>query len=55
VFEGMRSVALTHVFRTDLLLWGLALNVVYIALGLVAFLVAFNKARERGQLLQTGE
>jgi ABC-2 type transport system permease protein len=55
VFEGMRSVALAHTFRTDLLLSGLALNVVYIAIGLVAFLVAFNKARESGQLLQTGE
>jgi ABC-2 type transport system permease protein len=55
VFEGMRSVVLEHVFRTDLILSGLALNVVYIAIGLVTFLVAFNKARERGQLLQTGE
>ena len=55
VFEGMRSIALAHVFRADLLLSGLALNVVYIAIGLVAFLLAFNKARERGQLLQTGE
>jgi len=55
VFEGMRSVALAHVFRTDLLLEGLVLNIVYIAIGLVAFLLAFDKARERGQLLQTGE
>ncbi|MBV8537992.1 MAG: ABC transporter permease [Alphaproteobacteria bacterium] len=55
VFEGMRSVMLQHVFRADLLLTGLALNVVYIALGLAVFLIAFNRARERGQLLQTGE
>ncbi len=55
VFEGMRSVMLDHVFRGDLLISGLALNLVYIALGLAAFLVAFNQARKRGQLLQTGE
>ena len=55
VFEGMRSVMLAHEFRTDLLLSALALNVVYIAIGLATFLLAFKKARERGQLLQTGE
>jgi ABC-2 type transport system permease protein len=55
VFEGMRSIMLDHSFRTDLLLGALMLNVVYIALALTAFLIAFYKARERGQLLQTGE
>ncbi len=55
VFEGMRAVMLDHVFRGDLLLSAVGLNVIYLALGLTAFLVAFQKARERGQLLQTGE
>lgn len=55
VFEGMRSVMLAHVFRADLLIQAVALNVLYIALGLAAFLFAFRQARERGQLLQTGE
>lgn len=55
VFEGMRSVVLNHVFRLDLLVEGIGLNVVYIAIGLAAFLAAFRKARERGQLLQSGE
>jgi ABC-2 type transport system permease protein len=55
VFEGMRSVMLAHVFRADLIIQAVALNIVYIAVGLVAFLLAFRQARERGQLLQTGE
>lgn len=55
VFEGMRAVMLQHVFRLDLVVEGVALNVVYIAIGLAVFLIAFHKARERGQLLQTGE
>lgn len=55
VFEGMRSVMLQHVFRLDLIIEGVALNVVYIAIGLAVFLIAFHTARERGQLLQTGE
>src|SRR5260370_38482286 len=55
VFEGMRSIMLDHVFRTDYLMSALLLNVVYIAVGLTAFLIAFYQARKRGQLLQTGE
>ena len=55
VFEGMRSIMLEHTFRIDLLVSALLLNVVYIAAGLGAFLLAFHKARKRGQLLQTGE
>ncbi len=55
VFEGMRAIMLDHVFRADLLLSAVALNLVYIAIGLAAFLFAFYQARERGQLLQTGE
>jgi ABC-2 type transport system permease protein len=55
VFEGMRAIMLDHSFRMDLLAWALLLNLVYIALALTAFLMAFQKARRRGQLLQTGE
>jgi ABC-2 type transport system permease protein len=55
VFEGMRAVLIEHSFRMDLLLTALALNVIYLALGIAAFLAFFNIARTRGQLLQVGE
>lgn len=55
VFEGMRGVVLDGVFQLDSLAWSAALNVVYLAAGLGAFLFAFRLARGRGQLLQMGE
>ena len=55
VFEGMRAVLFEHVFRTDLLVNALVLNVVYLAGGVAAFLAFFNNARRRGQLLNVGE
>jgi ABC-2 type transport system permease protein len=55
VFEGMRAIMVDHVFRGDLMLSAVAINLVYIAIGLGAFVLAFRTARERGQLLQTGE
>jgi ABC-2 type transport system permease protein len=51
-FEGMRQVllgkelAITHVW------WGLGLDVVYIALAVVAFRIVFEKARSRGLLVK---
>jgi len=55
VFEGMRAVMLSHVFRSDLMLEGLALDGIYILLGGAAFLGFFRIARRRGLLLQMGE
>lgn len=55
VFEGMRSIMLNHVFDTRLFMSAIGLNVLYIAISLALFLIAFHKARERGQLLQSGE
>src|SRR5437660_8445029 len=55
VFEGMRSVLLEHAFRWDLLAHALALNVGYLAIGIVLFRVAIAYARKRGMLLQMGE
>ena len=55
VFEGMRAAAMEGVFLTDRLIWSAALNIVYLLLGLSAFLLAFRIARHRGQLLQMGE
>ena len=55
VFEGMRAVMIEGVFRTDLFLWAIALNVAYIAGGVALFAYAFNIARRRGLILQSGE
>lgn len=55
VFEGMRAVLIEHTFRPDLLLNALALNVVYLAGGIVAFLLFFRAARVGGQLVHVGE
>jgi ABC-2 type transport system permease protein len=55
VFEGMRALVMEGVFRADLIASALAINVVYIAGSLAVFLFAFERARQRGQLLQTGE
>ena len=55
VFEGMRAVMIQGVFRTDLFLWAAGLNVAYIAGGAALFLYAFETARRRGLILQSGE
>ena len=55
VFEGMRAVLFDSVFRWDLLVGAVALNVVYLGIGAVLFLWSFRAARRHGLLLQTGE
>ena len=55
VFEGMRSLVIDGTFRGDLMVSAVAINLVYIAGSLAVFLFGFRRARERGQLLQTGE
>lgn len=55
VFEGMRAVAREGIFRWDSFWAAVALNGVYLALGLLLYLVAFHVARRRGLLLQVGE
>lgn len=55
VFEGMRALLLNQVFRADLMLEALALNVVLFAAGSVAFALLLRSARRQGSLLQTGE
>ena len=55
VFEGMRAAAIEGVFLMDRFVWSMALNIVYLVLGLCAFLYAFRVARHRGLLLQMGE
>ncbi len=55
VFEGMRALLIQKVFRGDLMLDALALNVVLFAAGLFGFLKLLQSARRHGSLLQTGE
>lgn len=55
VFEGMRSVVIDGVFRTDLFYKAVALNAVYITFGVLVFLYAFRGARQRNLLLHVGE
>lgn len=55
VFEGMRELLIQQVFRADLMLASLALNVVYFAAAAVAFLKLLDSARRQGSLIQTGE
>ena len=55
VFEGMRGVLIDKTFRADYLVMAAALNVVYFAAGVAAFLYCFRAARRRGLILQIGE
>ena len=55
VFEGLRALLAGHGLRLDLLAQGLALNFGYLAAACGLFLYALKVARQRGQLLQTGE
>jgi ABC-2 type transport system permease protein len=55
VFEGMRALLLDQVFRADLMLEALALNVVLFAAGVGSFALLLRSARRQGSLMQTGE
>jgi ABC-2 type transport system permease protein len=55
VFEGMRALLIDQTFRGDLMLDALALNAVFFAAGMVAFLKLLQSARRHGALMQTGE
>jgi len=55
VFEGLRAILLDGVFRLDLMLQALAINLVLIAIGCVVFLKLIDKAREAGSLMAIGE
>ena len=55
VFEGMRALLLTHVFRADLMLEALSINIVLITLAIFAFLKYLQAARRHGSLLQGSE
>ena len=55
VFEGMRSLLLEDVFRSDLMVKGFVLNIAYLITGIFVFFLSFQAARRHGLLLQTGE
>ena len=55
VFEGLRALLVTHIFRADLMLEALAINAVFMAGGLFAFVKLIDSARAAGTLLQMGE
>jgi ABC-2 type transport system permease protein len=55
VFEGMRAVLIEETFLSGLLARAVALNALYISVGIVTFLAAFHSARKRGLLLHIGE
>jgi ABC-2 type transport system permease protein len=55
IFNGMRAVLIEHVVRTNDLLIAAGLNVVWLSIGIVGFLIFHSQARDRGMLLQLGE
>ncbi|MFH0350633.1 MAG: ABC transporter permease [Chromatiales bacterium] len=55
VFEGMRTVMFEQRFDADRFAAAAELNVLYIVLAAIVFLRAFEVARARGLLLQSGE
>jgi ABC-2 type transport system permease protein len=55
VFEGMRAILIDGVFRADLMLRGLLLDVVYLGAGLAVFYALMRSARVQGSLLVSGE
>jgi ABC-2 type transport system permease protein len=55
VFEGMRALLIEKVFRPGLMIDALALNAVFFAGGLFAFVKLLQSARRHGSLIQSGE
>ena len=55
VFEGMRALLMDHVFRADLMVDALAINVVLFIASFAVFLALLRSARRHGSLIQSGE
>jgi ABC-2 type transport system permease protein len=55
VFEGMRALVIDYVFRADLMLWALGLNILWLIAGAVSFMMLLGASRRSGSLLQIGE
>ena len=55
VFEGMRALILNGEWLPELLWRAFLLNGIYFLVGVSVFCIAFQSARNRGLLLQSGE
>ena len=55
VFEGMRALLIDHVFRPDLMVQSLAINVVLFIASFGVFLALLRSAKRHGSLLGGGE
>jgi ABC-2 type transport system permease protein len=55
VFEGMRALMIDKVFRADLMIEALAINVGLFVVAIVVFVALLNSARSHGKLIQSGE
>jgi len=55
VFEGMRALLINHVFRADLMVSALVINLVLLIGSFAAFLALLRSARRAGSLIQSGE
>jgi ABC-2 type transport system permease protein len=55
VFEGMRSLISDQIFRTDLMAYAFAINVVLLLASFAAFLALLRSAKRHGSLLGGGE
>jgi ABC-2 type transport system permease protein len=55
VCVGMRALLIDHVFRADLMVWSLAINVVLFAASFAIFLALLRSAKHVGSLLGGGE
>jgi ABC-2 type transport system permease protein len=55
VFEGMRSLLIDQVFRADLMVSALLINIVLLLASFAAFLALLKSARRHGSLLGGGE
>jgi ABC-2 type transport system permease protein len=55
VFEGMRSLLIDHVFRTDLMVEAFAINAVLFIASFAIFLALLRSARRHGSLIGGGE
>ena len=55
VFEGMRALMIDKIFRADLMIQALAMNLALLAAAFAIFVALLNSARRHGKLIQSGE
>jgi ABC-2 type transport system permease protein len=51
----MREILFNSVIRSDYMLKAVIFNVIFMFIGIIIFLIAFEGARKRGALLNIGE